>query len=165
MRRGPQTNIISTARLRDEPKAWLPKPLGFIIAGVLALVTTAIFCSAQQRTGKSIETPSVSVAISPEAQIVPTQHQVKVGQRIRKYTANAGLLPIKNNETGESHRNMFFVAYLLDRAPNEPKRPLMFLWNGGPGANSTLVHLSGFGPIRIKSNDDPTGSTGCECEL
>src|SRR5262249_31935987 len=82
MRRGPQTNIISTARLRDEPKAWLPKPLGFIIAGVLALVTTAIFCSAQQRTGKSIETPSVSVAISPEAQIVTTQHQVKVGQRI-----------------------------------------------------------------------------------
>jgi carboxypeptidase C (cathepsin A) len=28
-----------------------------------------------------------------------------------------------------------------------------------------LVHLSGFGPRRIKSNDDPTGAPDCECEL
>jgi carboxypeptidase C (cathepsin A) len=28
-------------------------------------------------------------------------------------------------------------------------RPLTFLWNGGPGSNSGLVHLLGFGPKRI----------------
>jgi len=39
------------------------------------------------------------------------------------------------------------------------------LWNGGPGANSTLVHLSGFGPKRVKSNDDPTAPKDCECEI
>jgi len=61
-----------------------------------------------------------------------------------RYTARAGLLPIRRNETGEIHGHMFFVAYLLDRSPDEPARPLTFLWNGGPGANSTLVHLSTF---------------------
>ncbi len=82
-------------------------------------------------------------------QIVSTRHQITVGKRILSYTARAGLLPIRRNETGEIHGHMFFVAYLLDRAPDEPARPLTFLWNGGPGSNSTLVHLSGFGPERI----------------
>ena len=76
--------------------------------------------------------------------IVTTRHQIKVGQKILRYTARAGLLPIRRNETGEIHGHMFFVAYLLDRSPDEPARPLTFLWNGGPGANSTLVHLSTF---------------------
>jgi len=102
---------------------------------------------------------------SPGDQIVTTHHQITVGQRPLRYTARAGSLPIRHNETGEIHGHMFFVAYLLDRAPAEPARPLTFLWNGGPGANSTLVHLSGFGPKRIKSNDDPTAEPGCECEL
>lgn len=102
---------------------------------------------------------------SPGDQIATTHHQIRVGQRTLRYTARAGRLPIRHNETGEIHGRMFFVAYLLDRAPNEPARPLTFLWNGGPGSNSTLVHLSGFGPKRIKSSDDPTGPPDCECEL
>ena len=102
---------------------------------------------------------------SADDQIVTTRHQVKLGQRVLKYTANAGRLPIRSNDTGEIHGNMFFVAYTLDRSPSETKRPLMFLWNGGPGANATLVHLAGFGPKRVKSNDDPTGPPDCECEL
>ena len=97
--------------------------------------------------------------------VVVTHHQIKLGTRSLKYTATAGLLPIRNNETGEIHGNVFFIAYSLDRSSSDPRRPLMFLWNGGPGANSTLVHLSGFGPKRIKSNDDPTGPPDCECEL
>jgi carboxypeptidase C (cathepsin A) len=102
---------------------------------------------------------------SLDDQIVTTRHQIKVGQKILRYTARAGLLPIRRNETGEIHGQMFFIAYLLDRSPNEPPRPLTFLWNGGPGANSTLVHLSGFGPKRIKSSDDPAETPDCECEL
>ncbi len=98
-------------------------------------------------------------------QIVTTRHQIKVGQKILRYTARAGLLPIRHNETGEIHGHMFFIAYLLDGLPNEPARPLTFLWNGGPGANSTLVHLSGFGPKRIKSSDDTAETPDCECEL
>jgi carboxypeptidase C (cathepsin A) len=102
---------------------------------------------------------------SPDDQIVTTRHQITVGRKVLRYTARAGLLPIRHNETGEIHGHMFFTAYLLDRLPTEPARPLTFLWNGGPGANSTLVHLSGFGPKRIKSSEDPTGSPACECEL
>ena len=46
---------------------------------------------------------------------------------------------------------MFFVSYTVQRGPNDPVRPLTFLWNGGPGSSSSLVHLLGFGPRRIPS--------------
>jgi carboxypeptidase C (cathepsin A) len=99
-------------------------------------------------------------------EVVTTLHQMRLGQRTLRYTARAGLLPIRENETAEVHGWMFFVAYLLDRRPGEARRPLTFLWNGGPGANSTLLHLSAFGPKRLKSNGDPTAATAdCECEI
>ena len=81
--------------------------------------------------------------------IVTTRHQVTVGATVLRYTARAGTIPIRDNDTGEAHAHMFFVAYTLDRPAGAPARPLTFLWNGGPGSNSGLVHLLGFGPKRI----------------
>jgi carboxypeptidase C (cathepsin A) len=66
-----------------------------------------------------------------------------------RYAARAGLIPIRDNETGDVHANMFFVSYTGDRAPGAPPRPLTFAWNGGPGSNAALVHLLGFGPRRM----------------
>jgi carboxypeptidase C (cathepsin A) len=97
--------------------------------------------------------------------IVSTRHQIKLGQRTLTYTARAGMLPIRENETGEIHGRIFFVAYVLDRSPAEPVRPLTFLWNGGPGANATLVHLSGFGPKRIIESAVQGGSADVNCKL
>jgi carboxypeptidase C (cathepsin A) len=83
-----------------------------------------------------------------------------------KYTARAGRLPIHDNETGDIHARMFFVAYTLDRAPGQPPRPLMFVWNGGPGMNSSLIHLLGFGPRRVKTGDVyPTSPPLSETEM
>src|SRR5262245_33962761 len=93
--------------------------------------------------------PFAQQDIAQTPAIVTTQHQVTVGGAIRRYTARAGTIPIRDNETGDVHANMFFVAYTLDRAPGAAARPLTFLWNGGPGSNSGLVHLLGFGPKRI----------------
>jgi carboxypeptidase C (cathepsin A) len=81
--------------------------------------------------------------------IVTTRHQVTIGSRALHYTARAGLIPIRDNETGDVHGNMFFVSYTLDVPAGSPPRPLTFLWNGGPGSNSGLVHLLGFGPKRV----------------
>ncbi|MGH9884878.1 MAG: S10 family serine carboxypeptidase-like protein, partial [bacterium] len=49
-----------------------------------------------------------------------------------------------------------FVSYTLDRAAGGAPRPVTFVWNGGPGANSTTVHFVGFGPRRLRSADDPS---------
>ncbi len=81
--------------------------------------------------------------------IVATRAEVTADGKVLRYTAHAGHIAIRDNEAGDVHGNMFFVAYTLDRAPGGRPRPLTFVWNGGPGSNSGLVHLLGFGPKRI----------------
>jgi carboxypeptidase C (cathepsin A) len=46
---------------------------------------------------------------------VTTQHQAVIDGNTLRYTAKAGLIPIRDNETGDIHANMFFVSYTLDR--------------------------------------------------
>ena len=113
------------------------------------------------RSPAAIAAVLLTAALAPAAdpEIFGTHHQVRANGQILRYTAHAGLLPIRNNDAGDIHAHIFFVAYILDRAASQPARPLTFVWNGGPGANSTLVHLSGFGPRRLKSADDPAVSS------
>ena len=80
--------------------------------------------------------------------IVATRHEVRLGTGRLQYTAHAGLVPLYVNDTGERMASVFFVAYFADRRPGQPRRPITFLWNGGPGSNSAQVHFMGFGPKR-----------------
>ena len=129
---------------------------------LMAGLTLALADQPQSSSPGCTASASIEPASNP---IVTTHHQVTIHQRTLSYSAHAGLLPIRHNETGEIHGHMFFVAYLLDRSTKEPARPLTFLWNGGPGANSTLVHLSAFGPRRIRSKRGPAGPPDGESEL
>jgi carboxypeptidase C (cathepsin A) len=108
---------------------------------------------------------STAAATGAGESIATTHQEVTVDGRRLQYTVRAGRLPIRANETGEIHGQMFFTAYSLDRSPSEAPRPLTFLWNGGPGANSVLVHLEGFGPKRIVMPDSPLDPPTCDCEL
>src|SRR5205085_8356592 len=90
---------------------------------------------------------------NPQEGLVTTSHHIVVGGKPLAYTATAGRLPIINNDAGEPHGYMFFVAYTVDRASGSPVRPLTFLWNGGPGSSASQVHLMGFGPRRLKMSD------------
>ena len=86
--------------------------------------------------------------------IVTTTHRITIAGKPLAYTASAGALPIRLNDTGEPKGYIFFVAYTVERSPNDPPRPLTFAWNGGPGSNALLLHLSALGPRRITSNED-----------
>jgi carboxypeptidase C (cathepsin A) len=83
---------------------------------------------------------------TPPDEFVVTRHEVDLGDRTMSYTARTGMLPLYENETGELMARMFIIAYVGDRGPGEPARPVTFVWNGGPGASSSQVHLVGFGP-------------------
>ncbi len=96
----------------------------------------------------------VTSQATPDEPIVTTSHQVAIDGRTLSYTARAGRLPIRDNETGDVHGQMFFVSYTLDSPPSTP-RPLTFVWNGGPGSSSSLVHLLGFGPKVVRPGRPP----------
>lgn len=93
--------------------------------------------------------PTAQTAADPYG-AVTSEHSVEVDGETLEYTARAGLVPIRATETGETHGHIFFTAYTLDAPRGESPRPLTFVWNGGPGANSVLTHFVGFGPKRLE---------------
>ncbi len=55
------------------------------------------------------------------------------------------------NPTAEA--SMFYVAYTKQRAEPD-KRPITFLFNGGPGSSSVWLHMGAFGPRRVITADN-----------
>ena len=119
-----------------------------IIAAAVNLATGASLSSAAP-TGSGFRLSGAPTTPSEEMAI--TAGQVTSAGKTLKYTAQAGLIPIYNDATGELMARLFIVAYTAERAPHQPPRPLTFIWNGGPGSSSSQVHLVGFGPKGFKT--------------
>ncbi len=83
---------------------------------------------------------------------VVTHHEMHVGGKTLHYTATTGMMPLKNNDTGEVEAHIFFIAYTLD-GQNE-HRPLTFSFNGGPGSASVWLHMGAIGPKRVRMQPD-----------
>jgi carboxypeptidase C (cathepsin A) len=87
-----------------------------------------------------------------EEKVSTTSHTVRLDGREIKYTATAGTVPIRLDNSQVAAR-MFFVAYARDG--EDPKtRPVSFLYNGGPGAATIWLHMGSFAPKHVKMADD-----------
>ena len=69
------------------------------------------------------------------------------GTRIA-YRAEAGTIAVAARHAAA---DMSFVYYAASHAA--PDRPLVFLFNGGPGASSVWLHMGAFGPKRVDTPD------------
>lgn len=98
-------------------------------------------------TGKHAETHDAKAPATETA--TRTQHSVSVGGRTIKYTATAGTLIIRDDKN-EPQASVFYVAYTVDTGKPE-KRPVTFLYNGGPGSSSVWLHMGSFAPVRIET--------------
>ena len=69
-----------------------------------------------------------------------------------KILSDAGVdLPPKIDDQPATAR-MFYVAYFKKNAAAE-QRPVMFLYNGGPGSSTMWLHMGSFGPRRVVTTD------------
>lgn len=87
--------------------------------------------------------PALAPANPADAVPIVTRHEVRIGGRELPYSAEVGRIAIRDVETGEAHGYMFYTAY---RANAAAKRPVMFVWDGGPGAPSAWLHFDIAGP-------------------
>ncbi len=83
-----------------------------------------------------------------------TNHQIVLHGQPLAYTATAGYMQMKD-ESGKPRANFFFVAYEKDPvARDTARRPITFVFNGGPGAAAVWLHLGAIGPKRLDLNQD-----------
>jgi carboxypeptidase C (cathepsin A) len=88
-----------------------------------------------------------------EKNVVVTEHHVTIRGKDIPYRAEAGMLPLKEDQ-GDVKGKIFYVSYERSDIENASDRPIAFCFNGGPGAASVWLHLGLLGPMRIELNDD-----------
>ena len=81
-------------------------------------------------------------------EMVMTHHEMALGHMDWSFKVRAGSLVLQN-EKEEPTAELFSIGYFLEEPEENPKRPITFAFNGGPGASSIWVHLGAMGPWRV----------------
>lgn len=87
------------------------------------------------------------IAASPAEDSVASRHTIALPAGTLDYTATAGTVIVRDDDDAPLS-SMFYLAYVADRVEGAPRRPLTFLFNGGPGSASLWLNIGGFGPRR-----------------
>lgn len=94
----------------------------------------------------TIATPAAARVCAPDA--VETRHSATIGGRRLAYVACVGALPVR---VGRAGARIVYTAYLVPGTRSGgARRPLSFVWNGGPGADSRTLHFHALGPRLIR---------------
>ncbi len=86
-----------------------------------------------------------------------TRHTGVFGGVPVHYTATAQWLAVSGPD-GRGGARIFSVAYTKDGIDTALGRPVMFLFNGGPGSAAIWLHMGAFGPRRIDVPEEGVGA-------
>ena len=88
-----------------------------------------------------------------------TEHEGRFGGKLIKYRISAGETYLRDKDD-EPKATIFTFAYTKINLDDGEVRPVTFLWNGGPGSASPLLHMGIYGPKRISvpSNAEHSGA-------
>lgn len=142
-------------------------------AGLGAAIIGGFVFAAQP--DKPAEKPIEGAGAYFKPESVTTDGSVSTADGRVNYTAVAGTLVVhpqdwddvpvpesaKNDKEAQAEAaknpsaeaSMFYAAYFRKGA-GEATRPIMFLFNGGPGSATVWLHMGAFGPRRVVTSDD-----------
>jgi len=87
----------------------------------------------------------------PAPRVFTTQHVGVFGGRRVRYEATAGETILRDAK-GAPAATLFAFSYVESAAP--PGRPVIFIFNGGPGSSSVWLHLGMAGPRQVDFADE-----------
>jgi len=125
----------------------------------LAAALAALLLSSVAIAGPDKKDDKTKSEPKPDATLVQPQSSSSEGsvtvegKRI-DYKAVAGTLVLhgSGDKEDEPQVSMFYVAY-FKKGVGASKRPITFLYNGGPGSASVWLHMGAFGPKRVVTAD------------
>lgn len=84
---------------------------------------------------------------------VTTRHELVIGTTKVPYTATFAETPL-DDSNGLPQATISSTSYVVERVRDRAHRPVLFLFNGGPGASSSPLHFGAFGPRRLTDEKD-----------
>jgi carboxypeptidase C (cathepsin A) len=117
-----------------------------------ALALPALLLSTAALAQDTDDKPAAKNEKAADAAVPPpvvsiTKHRGTFGGTRIAYRAIAGETYLKDKD-GKPLAALTSYSYIKDGA-TDPKRPVTFLWNGGPGSGSLWLHMGAFGPKRV----------------
>jgi carboxypeptidase C (cathepsin A) len=115
-----------------------------------------IICSLSLQGQSSTTIMKKPIVIKDSTLLKPQKSQTKgsvtVEGKLINYDAVAGTLILKNAKDSATC-SVFYTAYFKSGQSDESKRPVTFIYNGGPGSATLWLHIGAFGPQRVVIND------------
>lgn len=101
----------------------------------------------------SVVAAAIVLQYRPQTEVQPDwvrkNHTATIAGQMVKYQTTAGMMPIRS-KAGDIEGRIFFTYYKRTDLPAGTKRPISFVFNGGPGSASVWMHLGFVGPKRPK---------------
>lgn len=120
-----------------------------------ATLLTAAPTTGQAQDGNAPMSPAFLRAMepmvarsTPSSRVVVTRHSARIGERTVRYKAIVTELPLPGADGAPVAVGVSY-AYVAEGAGHPAARPVVFVFNGGPGASSSPLHLQAFGPRRF----------------
>lgn len=109
--------------------------LRFIILGLVGLLMPSSLAIAEQGKGAV-------------ARYYESQHKAKIGGQNISYKAivEESFLP---DNSGKPAASIISFSYIRTDVPKNANRPVIFVFNGGPGSSSIWLHMGLVGPKRV----------------
>lgn len=109
-------------------------------------------------TGASVASPVIGA--TPGAgppRLAITHHEIPINGDVVRYTAAVREIRVAD-PAGRIGASVITIAYTRDTAAGT-NRPVIFAFNGGPGASSSPLHMKALGPI-IRTRAGPDDTSG-----
>lgn len=116
-------------------------------AALLLLATTG-FAQPEQATGKADATPIANELVAAAT----ARKSAKIDGTLVRYRARWAET-VLTDASSVPQATISATSYVREDVRNQATRPVLFLFNGGPGASSSPLHFSAFGPRRLGERD------------
>jgi carboxypeptidase C (cathepsin A) len=107
-------------------------------------------------------TLALNLAVAQTPRVAHTEGSVIINNIPIHYKAavEENFMPFQGDTVG----SIITTSYLAEVSETH-NRPIIFLFNGGPGASSSPLHMYAFGPVRLKKSQDTTMSVSNQYSL
>jgi carboxypeptidase C (cathepsin A) len=129
--------------------------LNAAVLGLALLVGTSVADSRPGQGASAARSRQSSVPAVPRVAI--TAHVVHISGQTVPYTATVADDIIMDNQSRPGAA-LVTIAYTRDGVSDLRHRPVMFIFNGGPGASSSPLHMTALGPV-IRTNPKDRSAT------
>jgi len=168
--------VVATVGAAGAPSAWAQQrppraeqaaPAGAAKAGTNPTAPTPAAPSPAAASSPAVSPAAAGAAAAPSnsaerprgqrqlpADSTTDQTIVLAGRTLR-FQATAGSIPLNKADDGSLLAEVAYVAYVM---PGDARRPVTFVFNGGPGAASAYLNIGAIGPWRLPLERLPVSS-------